>query len=230
VKIRAGSLIAVCIAWAVLLPGHAGAEDGRIELPAPSASGQFSVEQGIAKKSTVRDFAATPLSPAQVGQLLWAANGRLPGVDAMTAATRVYPSAGGLYPLEVFLVVGKDRVTGVPEGVYYYDWRSHSLKLINSGDKRTQLASACHQQMWLARAPALVVIGGIFERTTAKYQKRGERYVVMDAGSSCQNVYLQAAALGLHAGVVGAFVDEQVTAVLKLPAGVYPFLVVAVGQ
>lgn len=229
-RINTGVVMTVTLALAAFLGEPSEAQDGKLQLPPPALSGQVSVEQSIAKKTTARNFSGIPLTLAQVSQLLWAANGKIAAVDAMTSATRVYPSAGGLYPLEVFLVVGQDKVANVPAGVYQYDWQTHSLRLISSGDNRTLLASACFQQAWLARAPALIVIGGIFQRTTAKYGNRGERYVVMDAGSSCQNVYLQAEALGLKAGVVGAFVDEQVRAVLKLPNEVYPFLVIAVGK
>jgi SagB-type dehydrogenase family enzyme len=84
--------------------------------------------------------------------------------------------------------------------------------------------------MWLARAPALIIIGGVFGRTTSKYGDRGIQYVYMEAGSSNQNIYLQAEALGLHVGTVGAFNDAQVSAVLKLPAAVMPLLIVAVGK
>jgi len=221
------------LAWlvmAVASPRAFAAGESEIKLPAPSLTGKLSVEAAIVAKRTERNFKGTPLTTAQISQLLWAANGNLPA-DAVSGATsKVVPSAGGLYPLEVYLVTGKDTVAGVPAGVYTYKAQTHSLQLIAEGDNRNLLANACLSQMWLARAPALVVVGGVFARTTARYGNRGVQYVFMEAGNSSQNLYLQAQALGLHAGAVGAFQEAQVSSVLKLPSGAIPLLVVAVGK
>lgn len=214
----------------VFWPLSSAAGESEIKLPAPSLTGKLSVEAAIVAKKTERNFKGTPLTAAQVSQLLWAANGNLPA-DAISGATsKVIPSAGGLYPLEVYLVTGKDTVAGVPAGVYAYKPQINSLQLLAEGDNRNLLANACLSQMWLARAPALVVIGGVFARTTARYGNRGVQYVFMEAGNSNQNLYLQAQSLGLRAGAVGAFQEAQVSSVLKLPSGAIPLLVVAVGK
>lgn len=203
---------------------------GAIKLPNPALKGKMSVEEALVARKTSRNFKAAPLALQQVSQLLWAADGKLPA-DAMTGATRrVIPSAGGLYPLELVLVAGEGTVEGLPAGVYKYDSMSNSLQTLMTGDKRAGLAYAALSQGWLARAPALIVIGAVFGRTTAKYGDRGYNYVFMEAGHANQNVCLQAEAIGLHTGTVGAFNDSQVAAVLKLPAGTAPLLVVAVGK
>lgn len=201
-----------------------------IELPKPSVRGKMSVEAAIRSKKSVRSYSKDPLSLKQISQILWAANGRLPA-DAVSGATiKVIPSAGGLYPLEIFVVTGEETIKGVPAGIYMYKARSNSLVQIASGDNRNLLAHASLSQMWLARAPAIVVIAAAFSRTTSKYGKRGIQYVFMEAGNSNQNIYLQAEALGLRVGTVGAFNDAQVSAVLKLPKGISPLLVVSVGK
>lgn len=208
----------------------AHAADDEIKLPLPAFKGKVSVEAAMFAKKTVRNFKKTPLTLPQVSQMLWAANGSLPA-DAISGATaKVIPSAGGLYPLEAFLVAGKNTVTGVPEGVYRYVPQTNSLKTVTKGDNRALLAYAALSQSWLANAPALIVIGGVFDRTMAKYGGRGLQYVFMEAGSSCQNVYLQAEAIGLHVGTVGAFDEKKMGEVLKLPKGVTPLLIVAVGE
>jgi SagB-type dehydrogenase family enzyme len=219
---------ALWICWAV--PADLRAADPEIKLSTPSYKGTLSVEEAISVKKTVRYFARKPLTEGQVGQILWAANGDLP-YDAVSGATaKVIPSAGGLYALEVFLITGNDTVTGIPAGVYSYVPKTHSLKPLTTGDQRNMLAYACLGQTWLSTAPALVVIGGVFPRTTGKYGPRGFQYVFMEAGNSDQNVYLQAAGLGLKTGTVGAFQDDQVKAVLKLPGDVTPLLVIALGM
>jgi len=201
-----------------------------IKLPAPTLTGTMSVEKAIVGKKSVRRFSGDALEPTQVSQLLWSANGNLP-VDAVTGATyKVLPSAGGLYSLEVFLVTGPNTVRGIPAGIYSYEPRTHSLKPLAQGDFRMNLAHAALSQTWLATAPAVIVIGGVFSRSTVKYGNRGVQYVFMESGNSNQNLYLQAQALGLSIATIGAFQDNQVSSVLKLPSDVTPLLLVGVGK
>lgn len=224
------SIMATCLAIVFGLAAVSAEAQSPIQLPPPSLKGKTSVEAAIVAKKSIRSFKGTPLSLKQVSQLLWAANGQIPA-DAITGATsRVIPSAGGLYALEVFLVSGAGTVKGLTEGVYRYQYHNNSLTLTVAGDKRNLLAHAALGQTWLARAPALIVIAAVFERSTVKYGQRGVNYVFMEAGSSDQNIYLQSVALGLNTGTVGAFNDPQVSAVLGLPQQVKPILIVAVGK
>jgi SagB-type dehydrogenase family enzyme len=85
-------------------------------------------------------------------------------------------------------------------------------------------------QSWIAQAPALIVIGGVYGRTSIKYGERATRYVHMEAGNANQNLYLQAESLGVNLGTVGAFNDGLLSQVLKLPDPVAPLLVVALGR
>jgi SagB-type dehydrogenase family enzyme len=202
-----------------------------VKLPKPSFTGNMSVEAAMVAKKSVRNFSSTPLTLDQVSQLLWSANGKVPYDAVSGATTKVIPSAGGLYPLEIFLLSGKDTVTGLPAGVHQYKPAANSLETISSGDGRASLAQAALGQMWLARSPALIIIAAEFPRTTQRYgPERGARYVLMEAGNSNQNLYLQAAALGLRAGTVGAFNDGAVAEAIKLPKGISPLLIVAVGS
>jgi len=201
-----------------------------VKLPKPSFTGNMSVEAAMVAKKTARIFSSTPLTLAQVSQLLWSANGNLPYDAISGATTKVVPSAGALYPLEIFLLCGKDTVTGLPEGVHQYKPATNSLETISSEDRRASLAQAALGQMWLARAPAIIVIAAAFERTTSRYGNRGTQYVFMEAGNSNQNLCLQAAALELRAGTVGAFNDAAVAEAIKLPKSISPLLIVALGR
>jgi len=201
-----------------------------IQLPKPSLTGNTSIETAMTKKKSVRAFFPEGLNQTQISQLLWSANGNLP-LDAISSATtKVLPSAGALYPLEVFLVTGPDTVGGIPAGTYQYDAANHSLRLLASGDNRSALTQAAFSQTWLARAPAVLVVGAVFARTTAKYGNRGIQYVFMEAGNSNQNIYLQGEALGLKVATVGAFHEAQVSSLLKLPPDVTPLLLMGVGK
>ncbi len=221
--------LTVVVTLLALAPVVASAE-GDVKLPAPVYKGTVSVEQAIVKRSSQRMFQAAPLTLQQVSQLLWATNGVLP-MDAISGPTRKStPSAGGLYPLEVVVVTGKDTVENLPAGVYVYDPFGNRLKTLVDEDRRSQLASAAPGNSFLARAPVIVVIAGVFGRTTGKYQQRGVNYVFIEAGNANQNLCLQAVALSLKSATVGAFNDAQVAAVLKLPKDVVPLLILPVGK
>ncbi len=211
----------------VLTAGNVAAQN-EIKLPAPQLTGKLSVEQALIKKKSYRSFSGKPITFAEVGQMLWAAGGNVP--DSVTGATqKVIPSAGGLYPLEFYLLVGKDLISEIPAGIYRFNPGGNSLQLLSAGDSRNLLAHAAFQP-WIGQAPAIIVIGAEFQRTTVRYANRGVNYVYMEAGNSNQNLYLQAESLGLRIGTVGAFNDAQVSAVLKLPQNITPLLIIPFGR
>ena len=184
-----------------------------VKLPLPKYRGEISVEEALFKRRSIRAYKDEPLTLSEVSQLLWATGGKT--IDAITGATRVYPSAGGIYPLEIYLVAGD--VAGLAPGIYHYNWQAHTLKQIKQGDLRRQLMGAALRQGAIGSAPASIVVTAVYSRTTRKYGERGKkRYVSMDMGGAGQNVYLQAEALGLGTVVIGAFRDEAVKKVLGI--------------
>jgi SagB-type dehydrogenase family enzyme len=197
--------------------------DGELALPAPSRDGEVAVERALALRRSVREFAPEPLPLATASQLLWAAQG-ITGPEGHRTA----PSAGALYPLEVYLVAG--AVSGVRPGVYHYDPRRHRLVLVKEGDARASVARAALDQDWVGEAPAIVVLAGVYQRTARKYRRRAPRYVHMEMGHAAQNVYLQAVALGLGTTIVGAFRDEELARVLGLPERSEPLGLMPVGR
>jgi len=194
----------------------------KVALPSPTLKGTLSLERLLKQRRSLREFDATPLTIAQIGQLLWAAQG-ITADDKLRTA----PSAGALYPLELYVVAG--HVEGLPAGIYHYDPHGHSLLLIEPGDQRQGLASAAMQQMWLARAPAVIVFGADHARTAAKYASRAERYVHIEVGHAAENLFLQAEDLGLGTVDVGAFDDHQVARIMQFPHTVAPLLLMPVG-
>ena len=194
-----------------------------ITLPAPQLVSEFSVEQAIHNRRSVREFSDKPLSLAEVSQLLWAAQG-----TTDDEGHRAAPSAGALYPLVLYLVVG--NVTGLEPGVYQYSSDGHKIHRTKEGDRRKDLVEAALQQDWMEHSAALLVFSAIEKKTTWKYGQRGIRYIHIEVGHCAQNVFLQAQSLGLSAAVVGAFDDSQVKTVLNLPAAEQVLYVMPVGR
>lgn len=182
-----------------------------IRLPEPELRGKVSVEEALQQRRSVRRYKDKPLTLAEVSQLLWAAQ----GITNENGGRRTAPSAGALYPLEVYLVAG--NVTGLAAGVYRYSPRDHELVKLADGDRRAQLSKAALGQDPVRRGAIDIVFSAVYERVTRKYGRRGVRYVHMEAGHAAQNVYLQAVSLGLGTVVIGAFDDNAVKRIVKMP-------------
>lgn len=182
---------------------------GEILLPAPRATG-VTLEEALRQRRSVRQYSHDPLLLDELGTLLWACQGITDPRGLRTA-----PSAGALYPLQVYVAVG--RVRGLSPGIYHYLPENHSLCCLRPADVRRELSEAALRQSWVAEGTVVFVIAADYRRTTAKYGERGVRYVHMEAGHAAQNLLLQAAALGLAAVPVGAFDDDAARKVLGLP-------------
>ena len=198
-------------------------------LPAPATDGSVSVERALANRRSHRNFQDRPLSMQQVSQLLWAAYGityPLPE-PGLRGGLRTAPSAGAMYPLEIYLIVG--NVDGLAPGVYRYISDGHKLVRVVSGDVRDEMREAAVGQRMVSEAPVSIFYSAVFERTTGRYGERGNMYVYMEVGHSAQNVYLQAEALGLGTCAIGAFTDDRVRRILNLPADERPLYLMPVG-
>lgn len=204
---------------------HKAFQGKTMNLPSPSTEGAVSVEQAIKNRRTVRAFGSSAMEPGQVSQLLWAAQ----GITADRGALRAAPSAGALYPLDVYVVVGNNCVNGIEAGVYRYLSGKHRLSAVSGGDVRDLVARASLSQKWMARAPVSLVITAEYRRITAKYGNRGVRYAMIEAGHIGQNVFLQAESLGLKAGIVGAFDDAGLNRALGIPLSHEPLVVMPIG-
>lgn len=195
----------------------------KVSLPGPKTEGSLSVEEALYNRVSRRSFGAGSLNLAQVGQLLWAAGGL--GIKSTAGVSRSAPSAGSTYPLELYLVASE--VEGLEAGLYHYDYRAHSLFVLQKGDLRIRLAGAALGQRMIERAPASIVMVAHYGRTTGRYGERGYRYVHMDTGYMSQNIYLQAEALSMATVAVGAFDDVEVNEVLGVEGA--PLMIMPVG-
>ncbi len=194
-----------------------------IKLPEPRLKSEVSVEEALLKRRSAREYDNVPLTLVEAGQLLWAAQGITSEWGGRTA-----PSAGGLYPLEMYVSAG--NVEGLDIGVYKYQPEGHELVKVGDKDVRPELSQAALNQAWVREAAIDIVIAAVYERTTQKYGERGVRYVHLEAGHAAQNICLQATALNLGAVTIGAFDDEQLKNILSMPGDETPLYLIPVGR
>lgn len=188
-----------------------------ITLLQPEARGPLSLEETLLSRRSVRDFTEEELTLNEVSQLLWAMQGITNEQGGRTA-----PSAGAIYPLEVYVAL--------PQGFYHYSPYRHELDLRESADVRDVIAKDSLKQASVYNAMAVFLITGVVERTAHTYEDRAERYMFMEAGHVAQNMHLQAVALGLGSVPVGAFIDAHLHEDLFLPEDHKPLYVLPVGH
>jgi SagB-type dehydrogenase family enzyme len=191
------------------------------KLPEPKLSSKTSVEEALSKRRSVRDYEEDSLSIEEISQLLWSAQGITVKWGGRTA-----PSAGALYPLEIYVAVGE--VKGLKPGLYHYDPEKHIITKKADGDLRQKLTEASLYQDEITKAPATFVITAVYERTMKKYKERGIQYVHMEVGAVAENIYLQAETLNLGTVFMGAFEDEKVKKVLGIKEE--PLAIMPVGK
>ena len=186
-----------CLAL-IALVGPAHGDDGDLRaLPAPRSDGEMSLEAALKSRRSQRKYAKEPLSLETVGQLLWAAQGVTDKRGHRTA-----PSAGARYPLTVYVLM--------PSGLYRYVPQKHAITRLTTRDLRSTMWEDVYARPWLDESPAIFVITATYARTEAKYGKKAQRFVHIEAGHVGQNILLQATALGLHCVPIGAFHQRKV--------------------
>jgi SagB-type dehydrogenase family enzyme len=207
------------------LSARPGGKEGDVMLPKIIHEDRLSVKDAIKRRRSVRSFSSRAVTKEDLSQLLYAAQ----GITEDKGFKRAAPSAGALYPLDIYAIVGEKGVEDLDAGVYHYSAPGHRIENVVTDDRKEQLAVASVQQMWMAKAPLNFVITAEYSRICSKYGERGIRYAMIEAGHVGQNIFLQAEALGLNAGIVGAFDDRKVIDVLGIPKKHEPLLIMPVG-
>ncbi len=175
-----------------------------VPLPALGAGPAMSVAQALQQRRSLRDYADRAMT---TDELAWVIHGAT-GITQAQAGLRTAPSAGALYPLETYVAVS--RVEGIEAGLYHVDVRGRALEPVRNGSVAGDLMVAGLGQDFLRRAPVVLILTGLFQRSRWKYRERHYRYVCWEGGHATQNVYLAAEAAGLGACMVGAFLDGRV--------------------
>jgi SagB-type dehydrogenase family enzyme len=187
-----------------------------IELPAPETLSIPTVDlrKAVERRRSVRRYSRSPLSAEELSFLLWCSQG-VEEVIPGSATFRTVPSAGARHALETYLLI--NNVQALAPGLYWYSALRHGLVLIDdSAGSADELASACLGQRFVARSAATFAWTAASIRMTWRYSERGYRYLFLDAGHACQNLYLAAEAVGCGVCAIAAFSDDAVDRYLRI--------------
>ncbi len=228
----AALLVVLVILWAIWIGGSeeevVGMEcssnpaQSEITLPEPGYSG-IGLEEAIKERRSVREYTGENITLEELSMLLWSGQG-----ITSDWGGRAAPSAGALYPIELYVV--PNRVEGVYCGIYRYVPQEHKLVLVREGDFGEEVAAAALEQKWVRDAAAVIVMTAVRERTASKYGDASDRYIAMEAGHISENILLEATSLGLGAVPVGGFVPGEMDSVLGLEDGENSLYITAVGK
>jgi SagB-type dehydrogenase family enzyme len=216
--------------WSARPPGFKLYGDAPLTPLPPPFEGPPAGDEGeglwstIARRRSVRQFSAEPLTLLELSRLLWAC-----AAVTRVAPNHLYraaPSAGGLYPIETYVVA--ERVTDLSPGLHHYrvcgmdgqgrldPGGGHVLEQISSGSLGRPLAQVALAQGMVAQAAAVFVWTAVFGRSRWKYRQRAYRYVYVDAGHIAAHLSLAAVALGLGSCQIGAFFDDEIDRLLGI--------------
>lgn len=191
------------------------AEAPRVELPPPTEAvlSTPDLREVIGRRTSLRRYDPTPLTLAELSFLLWATQGVR--MQRPTHLLRTVPSAGARHPFETVLLA--NRITGLEPGLYGYESVGHRLVRLRQGpDLGPRLTAACLGQEMVAQSAVTFLWVAVPYRTTWRYSERGYRYLHLDAGHVCQNLYLAAEAIGAGTCAVAAFDDDALIELLEL--------------
>ena len=130
---------------------------------------------------------------------------------------RTVPSAGKLYPLEIYIILFK-QVESLSPGIYHYGIKDHVLETVCLKTFSTQERESFAPQLpWLADCTAVFCFTGVFDRTVQKYGSRGYRFILLEAGHVAQNIILAGVERGLQMVPIGGVEEKVFEHMLSLP-------------
>jgi len=194
-----------------------------IVLPTPKTTGTTSVEEAISKRRSIRRYSGESVTIIELSQLLWAGLG-----ITSPHGFRTTPSAGALYPFEIYVVAS--NVLDLVAGIYKYDAKEHELIKVLDGDKTSELCKASRSQPCVNNAALNIVICGIYERTTKKYGPTSTKYTDTEVGCVYENIHLQAIAINLGTVYIAGFEPSEVRNIINCSEKEEPLCVMPVGK
>lgn len=187
-----------------------------LDLPSPDSLHipALDLRLAIEQRRTLRHYQETPLTLSELSFLLWATQG-VQNVTNRPVTFRTVPSAGARHAFETFLLL--NRVTDVAPGLYRYIALEHALLPVSSDPALVDtLVHACWDQEQVRRSAATFFWAAVLERMYWRYGERGYRYLLLDAGHVCQNLYLAAESVACGVCAIAAYHDDLLNPALGL--------------
>lgn len=187
-----------------------------IALPTPTTIEvqSVSVREAIETRRSVRHYTQTSLSLKELSFLLWCTQG-VKEVSGRQVTLRTVPSAGARHAFETYLLV--NRVAELPGGLYRFLALEHKLLQLNLDPTLSdRITEACWNQQFVKLSAVTFIWTAVVYRMTWRYGERGYRYLHLDAGHVCQNLYLAAAAVDCGVCAIAAYNDEAMNTLIGL--------------
>lgn len=186
-----------------------------IDLPDPREyKTDISLTQAINQRVSVRNYADRPITLAELSYLLWYTQG-VKSIEPHLVTLRTVPSAGARHALETYLLV--NNVEGLAPGLYKFLAVDHQLAGLEVSEHISDIITeACLRQKFVKTSAVTFIWTAATYRMTYRYGQRGYRYLHLDAGHVCQNLYLAAEALGCGVCAIAAFDDDQLNQALGI--------------
>lgn len=186
-----------------------------VKLPQPDnlKLGQMPLSETINNRRSLRKYSDTPLSLEELSYLLWCTQGVKKASGRVTF--RTVPSAGARHAFETYILV--NRVEGLSPGLYRYIALQHKLIEVNTEpDIAEKITAGCMAQGFVALSAATFIWSADVGRMAWRYGERGYRYLHLDAGHVCQNLYLAAESIGCGACAIAAFDDDEMNNIIGI--------------
>lgn len=173
----------------------------------------------LQQRESCRTYGEEPLSLRELSFLLWATQGVRHFAGRQNQVTfRNVPSAGSRHPFETYLFIR--NVDGVTPGIYHYLPAIHGLEIWEENpDYQEELTKALCGQEFAGTAPVTFVWGVIPYRSEWRYGLKSHKYMLVDAGHLCENLYLACEAIGCGACAIGAYDQELLDELLGFTPG-----------
>jgi len=187
-----------------------------IDLPNPMdvEAGPLDVRGAIDRRASVRSYSEKPLSLAELSHLLWCTQG-VKQTSPGSATLRTVPSAGARHCFETYVLA--NRVEGLKAGLYRFLASQHKLQEVDLGpDVPEKVTKGCLDQRFILSSAATFIWAAVTYRMMWRYGERGYRYMHLDAGHVCQNLYLSAEPIGCGVCAIAAFDDDVLNQALGL--------------
>ncbi len=182
-------------------------------------AGEKSLYELIAGRESCREYAPEPLTLNELAFLLWATQGVRKFAGRFQQVTfRNVPSAGSRHAFETYLFI--QNVEGLAPGIYHYLASRHALEVWEDRkDFSEELERALGGQNFAVKAPVVFVWSAMPYRMEWRYGLKSHKYMLIDAGHVCENLYLACEAIGCGTCAIGAYDQELLDELLGFAPG-----------